>query len=163
MFCSCFSAIMNLLQLLEKYERPEIQSHAQYTNLNLSYSIIIVQKAVNTKLFGITWQAFFVCIYRLYFVIAVQIARAASPIWLATWTMWASNNNSGLIYIIVTYLENTVIHLFQPDSLELRGKLLMFQSTTLQGQAGLSQELYNYSWHTDLKVRNVRYRKLKAV
>ena len=33
------------------------------------------------------------------------------------------------------------LHLFQPDSLELRGHLVMFQSTTLQGQAGLSQEL----------------------
>ena len=30
-----------------------------------------------------------------------------------------------------------VIHLFQPDSLELRGYLAMFQSTTLRGQAGL--------------------------
>ena len=35
-----------------------------------------------------------------------------------------------------------VIHLFQPDSLELRGDLVMFQSTTLQGQAGLFQELW---------------------
>ena len=34
-----------------------------------------------------------------------------------------------------------VIHLFQPDSLELRGHMVMFQNTTLQGQAGLSQEL----------------------
>ena len=34
-----------------------------------------------------------------------------------------------------------VIHLFQTDSLELRGHLVMVQSTTLQGQAGLSQEL----------------------
>ena len=38
---------------------------------------------------------------------------------------------------------NAVIHLFQPDSLELRGHLVMFQNITLQGQAGLSQEL-NY-------------------
>ena len=36
---------------------------------------------------------------------------------------------------------DTIIHLFQPDSLALRGHLVMFQSTTLQGQAGLSQEL----------------------
>ena len=42
-------------------------------------------------------------------------------------------------------MTHAVIHLFQPDSLELRGHLVMFQSTTLQGQAGLSQEL-----HTDL-------------
>ena len=38
-------------------------------------------------------------------------------------------------------VSSTVIHLFQPDSLELRGHLVMFQSMTLQGQAGLSQEL----------------------
>ena len=35
------------------------------------------------------------------------------------------------------------IHLFQSDSQELRGFLAMLQSTTLQGQAGLSQELYS--------------------
>ena len=33
------------------------------------------------------------------------------------------------------------IQLFQPDSLELRRHLVMFQSTTLQGQVGLSQKL----------------------
>ena len=38
-------------------------------------------------------------------------------------------------------VNNSVIHLFQPDSLVLRGHLVMFQSTTPQGQAGLSQEL----------------------
>ena len=36
----------------------------------------------------------------------------------------------------------TVIHLFQSNSLELREHLVMFPNTTLQGQAGLSQELY---------------------
>ena len=35
----------------------------------------------------------------------------------------------------------TYIHLFQPDSLELWGHLVMFQSTTLEGQLGLSEEL----------------------
>ena len=38
----------------------------------------------------------------------------------------------------------TVIHLFQPDSLELREHVVMFQSITLQGQAGLSLELLSY-------------------
>ena len=38
-------------------------------------------------------------------------------------------------------LANTVIHLFQPDSLESREHLVMFQSITFQGQTGLSQEL----------------------
>ena len=33
------------------------------------------------------------------------------------------------------------MHLVQPDSLELRGHLVMFQSTTLQGQPGIAQEL----------------------
>ena len=49
----------------------------------------------------------------------------------------------GLVRIMVEeiLLAYTVIHLFQPDSLELRGHLVMFQSTTLQGQAGLCQEL----------------------
>ena len=37
---------------------------------------------------------------------------------------------------------HTIIHLFQPDFLELRGHLVMFQSTARQGQADLSQELY---------------------
>ena len=56
---------------------------------------------------------------------------------------WIKNT----LYIISykeTCLKSSVIHLFQPDSLELRGHLVMFQSTTLQGQASLSQEL---SWH----------------
>ena len=44
-----------------------------------------------------------------------------------------------LLYCCKCY---SVVHLFQPDSLELMGHLIMFQSTTLQGQAGLSQELY---------------------
>ena len=35
-----------------------------------------------------------------------------------------------------------VIHLIQPDSLEFRGHLVMFQSDTLQDQAGIAQELY---------------------
>ena len=55
---------------------------------------------------------------------------------------------------------NTVIHLFQPDPLELRAHLVMFQSTTLQGQAGLSEhhpsicislcELHVYKMHLSL-------------
>ena len=33
------------------------------------------------------------------------------------------------------------LYLFHPDSLELREHLVIFQSTTLQGQAGIYQEL----------------------
>ena len=42
---------------------------------------------------------------------------------------------------ILHHTQGSVIHLFQLDSLDLRGHLVMFQSTTLQGQGGLSQEL----------------------
>ena len=54
---------------------------------------------------------------------------------------------SHVIFFLPTWVDknladpDTVIHLFQPDSLELRGHQVMFLSTTLQGQAGLSQEL----------------------
>ena len=34
-------------------------------------------------------------------------------------------------------MSGAVLHIAQPDSLELRGHLVMFQSATLQGQPGL--------------------------
>ena len=47
---------------------------------------------------------------------------------------------------IHAYMSKTgSLHLAQPDSLELRGHLIMFQSTTLQGQADLAHKLLCYS------------------
>ena len=51
-------------------------------------------------------------------------------------------------------VHQTVIHLCQPDSLELRGPQVMFQSTALQGQAGLSQ---NCRLHNDNSFTNFLY------
>ena len=47
---------------------------------------------------------------------------------------------------------DSVIHLIQPDSLELRGHLAMFQSTTLQGQPGIAQELDFISHFSNLQL-----------
>ena len=50
--------------------------------------------------------------------------------------------SKGMLTIIYT-----VIRLFQPDSLELRGHPVMFQSTTLQGQAVFSRTVQDNISH----------------